>query len=113
MENESREEALGVLLADTGNLLEELYQSGFGTVHDSTLDALKKMTELTEQYGMSYLSELVGKLTEGLSMRRHQIEKKAERSTESLAKLYKQINEYLYICEEKMLYDKGRVYYED
>lgn len=113
MENQSKEEAVGLLLSDTRNLLEELYQSGFGTVHDSTLAALEKMTELTGQYGMAYLSELVGKLAEALSMRRHQIEKKAELSTGSLAGLYTRLNEYLYICEEKMLYEKGRAYYED
>ena len=60
MENLSKEEKLEMLLADVENLLEELFQSGFDTVHDSTLEAMENMTNLTEQYGMAYLSELLG-----------------------------------------------------
>lgn len=112
MEHQSKEEVLGTILADTGALLEELYQSGFDTVHDSTLSALTELAGLTEQYGMAYLSELLGSLTEGLSMRRHQTERERE-GGDNLAGLYTRLNEYLYLCEEKTLYDKGRDYYEE
>lgn len=107
MENLSKEEKLEMLLADVENLLEELFQSGFDTVHDSTLEAMENMTKLTEQYGMAYLSELLEALTRGLAMRRHQLEKKQD----GMAGLYAKLNEYIYLCKEKTACDRGRNYY--
>ncbi len=107
MENLSKEEKLEMLLADVENLLEELFQSGFDTVHDSTLEAMENMTNLTEQYGMAYLSELLGALTKGLAMRRHQLEKRED----GMAGLYVKLNEYIYLCKEKTACDRGKNYY--
>lgn len=98
-----KEEVLGNLTEDVKNVLEELCQSGFDTVHDSTLEALRDMTGLTKQYGMAYLSELLEELEKGLSMRRHRM----ERTEDALAKIYAQLNEYLYMCGEKAAYDMG------
>ncbi len=96
-----------MLLGDVENLLEELFQSGFDTVHDSTLEAMENMTELTKQYGMAYLSELLGALTKGLALRRHQLEK----SEDKMAEFYAKLNEYVYLCKEKTACDRGRNYY--
>ncbi len=54
MDFECKEEAVKNLLADTEMIMEELFQSGFNTVHDSTIDALKEITKRTEQFGMAY-----------------------------------------------------------
>lgn len=104
---DSKEEVLGALLERVSLIMEDLYQSGFDTVHDSTLDELKKMKELTGQYGMEYLSSLMKELFDGLFMRRHQM--KVEEG--GMAGIYTRINEYLYLCEEKIAYDRGRRYY--
>jgi len=104
---DSKEEAVEALLERISQILEDLYQSGFDTVHDSTLEELKKTEELVRQYGMVYLAELLGELFQGLSMRRHQI--KIQEG--GIAGIYTQINEYLYLCEEKVVYDRGWEYY--
>ena len=108
MRAQSKEEVLGALLEDVMSLLEDLLQSGFDTVHDSTLEEMKKMEEITKQYGMTYLSDLLQKLLDGLNKRRHQI----TRQEDNLAEVYTTLNEYLYLCLEKTAYDKGLTYYE-
>ena len=75
MEIFSREEAIQQLLYDVESLIEDLYQSGFDTVHDSTLKALQNMQKQTVAYGMQLLSDMLLQLTDGLIMRRHQIKK--------------------------------------
>lgn len=104
---DSKEEVLEALLERVFLIMEDLYQSGFDTVHDSTLEELEKMKELTGQYGMEYLSGLIKELFEGLSMRRHRMQIQGDR----MAEIYTRINEYLYLCEEKIAYDRGREYY--
>lgn len=105
----SKEEVLGAHIEDVRGLLEDILQSGFDTVHDNTLEELQKMTQMSKQYGMTYLSELLQKLTDGLSNRRHQITHKED----NLAQVYTTLNEYLYLCLEKTAYDRGRSYYVD
>lgn len=107
IETEAKEEVLDRVLSDILKLLEDLYQSGFDTVHDSTLEALQEAGKATEQYGMTCLSDLLRQLSEGLSMRRHQLERKED----ALAGLYTGINEYIYLCRQKAAYDRGRSYY--
>ena len=76
MRTMGKEEALAGLLDEAGGVLEELYQSGFDRVHDSTLEALERMAKLTGEYGMEYLSGMLCQLTKGLAMRRHRMEQK-------------------------------------
>lgn len=107
MEMSDREEALEQLLCDVENLLEDLYQSGFDTVHDSTLEAFNTMVRRTAAYGMKLLSELLSQLADGLTMRRHQMEKKED----SLARVYAQLYRYVNVCRDKIECDKGVRYY--
>lgn len=109
MEAGSKEEVLGELTEDVRNLLEEVCQSGFDTVHDSTLEALNEMGNLTEQYGMAHLSKMLTEFAQGLAMRRH----RTEREPDALAGLYAKLNEYLYLCREKTAYDMGWNYYTE
>lgn len=104
---DSKEEALEALLGRISQIMEDLYQSGFDTVHDSTLEELKKTGELAGQYGMQYLAELMGELSAGISMRRHQMKGQED----GMAGVYIRMNEYLYLCKEKIAYDRGREYY--
>ena len=99
--------AVGEIAEDVLELMEELYQSGFDTVHDSTLQGMEKAVKQTGQYGMKYLSGLLGELTDEISIGRHQMEKKTARMTE----LYTEISEYLYLCRQKAAYDYGREQY--
>ena len=105
---DSKEEALEALFEQVYLIMEELYQSGFDTAHDSTLKELEQIQKLTLQYGMGYLAGLLGKLLEGVGMRRHRI--KGEASDE-MGGIYTQVNEYLYLGIEKIGYDRGYRYY--
>ena len=106
-ESESKFTVIGEIAGDVLELMEELYQSGFDTVHDSTLQGLEKSVIRTRQYGMKYLSELLSKLADEISAGRHQM----ERRTAQMAELYTEINEYLYLCRQKAAYDRGREHY--
>ena len=107
MEIFSREEAIQQLLYDVESLIEDLYQSGFDTVHDSTLKALQNMQKQTVAYGMQLLSDMLLQLTDGLIMRRHRIKKEED----SLIDIYTEVNQYICLCKEKIECDKGVHYY--
>ena len=96
----SKEDALHQLLSDLLNLMEDLYQSGFDTVHDSTLKALDAMAETTAAYGMAFLSELLVQLADGLKMRRHQIQ--AQGTQDGLAGIYTRLSQYIELCMDKI-----------
>lgn len=100
-------EAVTVLLEETSQLMEDLFQSGFDTVHDSTLAALENETKKAREYGMDYLSGLLNSLWEGLSRRRHQLEKPRDH----MAEIYAKINQYLNLCMQKASQDKAWEYY--
>ncbi|MEZ3478654.1 MAG: hypothetical protein K1W08_08635 [Lachnospiraceae bacterium] len=105
----SKEDALHQLLSDLLNLMEDLYQSGFDTVHDSTFKALDAMAETTAAYGMAFLSELLVQLADGLKMRRHQIQ--AQGTQDGLAGIYTRLSQYIELCMDKIELDKGIGYY--
>ena len=105
----SKEDALHQLLSDLLNLMEDLYQSGFDTVHNSTLKALDAMAETTAAYGMAFLSELLVQLADGLKMRRHQIQ--AQGTQDGLAGIYTRLSQYIELCMDKIELDKGIGYY--
>ena len=95
------------LAGEIRSLMEELYQSGFAAVHDSTLEELQKTANLSAQYGMQYLSELLGALSGKIEANRHRMRQEIA----PLAELYTKIDEYLYICIQKTAYDRGESYY--
>lgn len=107
MEMVDKEEALEIVLSDVESLLEDLYQSGFDTVHDSTLEALNNMVGRVFSYGMELLSDLLSQLANGLAMRRHQLDKEAD----ALPSVYTKLNQYTKLCREKIERDKGIRYY--
>jgi hypothetical protein len=107
MEISSKEEAIQQLLYDVESLMEDLYQSGFDTVHDSTLEALKNRNKQTAAYGMQLLSDMLLQLTDSLEMRRHQTKKQED----SLINVYTEVNQYVRLCREKIECDKGVNYY--
>ncbi len=113
-EYRSKYEAIEDILDEIIKLLEDLYQSGFDTVHDSTLKDLEKTGELTEQYGMQYLSGLLGGLADEISAGRHRTEEMRATDKKALvAELYTRLNEYLYLGRQKAVYDRGKHYYTE
>lgn len=101
--HKSKYEAVEELAGGIRGLMEELCQSGFSTVHDSTLQGMKKAAALTAQYGMEYLSGMLAALAGEIEKGRHQMEK----NLSALAEIYTDIDEYLYLCNQKTAYDRG------
>lgn len=95
------------MAAEILSLMADLCQSGFSTVHDSTLKGLQKSAALTAQYGMEYLSGLLAGLEENLAANRHRI----AQENGPLAGIYTEISEYLYLMEQKNEYSRGEDYY--
>ena len=112
--NQSKYEAIEELLNGIMELLEDLYQSGFDTVHDSTLKELERAVEQTGQYGMQYLSEMLGQLMSEIAAGRHQTKEvhATDRKT-IVAELYTKLIEYLYLGRQKAAYDRGAQYYTE
>lgn len=100
-------EAVWALLNEISQLMEDLFQSGFDTVHDSTLTALEASARQTAEYGMDYLAGLLTTLWRGLSNRRHSL----ERPTDHMTEKYIKINQYLSLCAHKISQDKAWEYY--
>ncbi|MCI8528151.1 MAG: hypothetical protein HFH82_03195 [Lachnospiraceae bacterium] len=112
--NQSKYEAIEELLSGVMELLGDLYQSGFDTVHDSTLEELEGAVEQTGQFGMQYLSEMLEQLTSEIAAGRHQTkEVHATKRKTTIAELYTNLNEYLYLSRQKAVYDKGLHYYTE
>lgn len=102
-DSRSKYAAVGDVAEEVLELMTELYQSGFDTVHDSTIQGLEQAVIKTQRYGMKYLSERLEELTGEISASRHQMERK----TAQMAELYAKINEYLFLCRQKAAYDRG------
>lgn len=110
MFSENKEAYFEEFFADISSILEDVCQSGFHTVHDSTLQELEEKADTAAQCGMKYLSELLGALQEELFSNRHQIS--AAKSADSLsAKYYTKLVEYTKLGMEKTAYDRGKNYY--
>lgn len=108
MSDMSKETALLELISDVSLLMENFFQSGFDTVHDSSIAELEKAVKTTAQYGMEFLSGLLEKLLELVCARRH----KTRSEPDKMAEIYVQIVEYLYVAKSRISYDAGKVYYE-
>ena len=109
MYSENKEDYFEEFFSDISLVLEDLCQSGFYTVHDSTLQELKEKGEFAAQCGMRHLSMLLLALQKELSQSRHKIsDKKADHLS---AKYYAELIRYIDLGKEKTAYDKGKNYY--
>lgn len=108
-EHRSKYEVMDQIAETVLGLMEDLCQSGFDTVHDATLKEIRQAAEKTEQFGMTYLSELLTEFYEEISAGRHRM----ETQTAGMTEIYTNINEYLYICQRKTAYDRGLDYYSN
>lgn len=110
MFSENKEAYFEEFFADISSILEDICQSGFHTVHDSTLQELEEKADTAAQCGMKHLSELLDGLREELFSNRHRIS--AAKSADSLsAKYYTKLVEYTKLGMEKTVYDRGKNYY--
>ncbi len=109
VDHKSKYIALQELLEEVEGLMEDLCQSGFDTVHDSTLAGIQKAAQQSGQYGLERLSALLEGFYEKIAMGRHRM----EQTHTELAEEYAQIWEYLHLCRQKAAYDRGLAYYTE
>lgn len=107
------QEAVLAILKEAEDALEDLYQVGFDTVQDTILQRLKELGELTETYGMEYLSkELLG-LAEQIAMERHRMRKADEAVEDDIIRRFMGLCDYMYIGKKKVMYDRAERYYNN
>ena len=121
MYSKNREDCFEEFFTDIASLLEDLGQSGFHTVHDSTLQELKEKGEAAAQCGMQHLSDLLLSLQKELSQSRHRIRhlnpenqniSPDQDGPDALtAKYYTELIRYIDLGREKTAYDRGKNYY--
>lgn len=88
-------------------LLTELFQSGFDTVHDSTLEEMQKFSVQVKQHGLHYLSGQTEELVNQLNSQRHQMKHQYEKQAE----LFETIIQYLFFFREELEKDRaGKAY---
>ena len=84
-------------------MLSDLFQSGFLTVHDSTLEELDAAVSRAGQYGMEMLSAMLAELGDGLKRQRHQMNVR----NRELFDLYGKLNQYVYLCGKRLEIDQA------
>ena len=84
-------------------VLADLFQSGFLTVHDSTLEELDAAVSRAEQYGMEALSAMLAELSAELKQQRHQVHGQSRK----LYDVYGKLNQYLYLCRKQLEVDQA------
>lgn len=100
-------EAVEEILDEAMALLVELFQSGFATIYDGTLERMKEQSRRAEQIGLFMLSEMLDTFYDKLEQGRHQMNMEIK----EMLKLYQQIYQYVEICRERTELDKGLCYY--
>ena len=110
MYSKKKEDYFEEFFSDIHSILEDLCQSGFHTVHDSTLQELKEKGKTAAGYGMQHLSGLLLALQEELSKCRHRISND-KNADALLAEYYTELITYVELGREKTAYDRGRNYY--
>lgn len=84
-------------------VLADLFQSGFLTVHDSTLKELDAAASRAEQYGMETLSAMLAELLAELKQQRHQVHGQSR----NLYDVYGKLNQYLFVCVKRLEVDQA------
>ena len=100
-------QAVEELLDAVEDSLMELFESGFSTIYESTLNGIRECEKQAEQIGLAVLSEKLSGLVFLLEQSRHQM----KRETGEMLEFYGQIYQYITICREKTQLDTALCYY--
>lgn len=98
------EEKIRELSLKVIDALSELFISGMNSVHDSTLEEIKKLSEISIQCGLKYGGEQLGKLCSDLSGSRHQM----RGDYNSIIEQYCSIEQYFMLCRKKAELDEAK-----
>lgn len=95
------------LLEEVSQQIEDLYQSGFDAVHDSTLGMLRQWAERAGESGLAFLGIQLGKLCREIEGCRHSLHPVHGAELE----IYANIAEYLWLARRKTEFDLAEAYY--
>jgi hypothetical protein len=101
---ESREE-LTEVVNNARKLFTELFASGFLSIHESTLEELKKTAGLCSQCGLSYGGDKLLELWEEVRGLRHQLNQDYKKTME----LYCTLEQYFGLCQNKLELDSVKL----
>lgn len=95
-------------IANCMDVMEELFLSGFLAANQSTLDRLKKLSDISEQCGLLKLAEDMKELYTKLSGMKHQM-KRSREEEKVLLHLFCEIRSYLELGLRKCGYDEAKM----
>lgn len=94
-------------MANCMDVMGELLQSGFLAANESTLERLRKLSDVSGQCGLLRLAEQMKELYIKLSGMKHQM-KRSKEEEKALLELFCEIRNYLELGERKSSYDEAK-----
>lgn len=89
------------LISDICREMDDIFQSGFATVHKSSVARIQELSKVSESYGLHTAAQMLEKLSEMIDLRRHSINFDDGKIMDIMC----QINRYLEICEKRIKYE--------
>lgn len=102
-----KEEALGELLNEAAQLLEDIYQGGFSTVSESCELELERIRGQADAYGMEVFSQLLARLQEQYHAGRHRMQTEGDACLRAFA----MVCTYVELAVARNNYDVADAYY--
>ena len=102
-----KEEALGELLKEAEELLEDIYQGGFTTVSESCEQELERLRKKADAYGMEIFSRLLTQFQEQYTAGRHRMQTEQKACLHAFAL----VCTYVELARERNAYDVAAAYY--
>ncbi|BCJ94277.1 hypothetical protein acsn021_18460 [Anaerocolumna cellulosilytica] len=99
-------EELTEVVTNTRKLFTELFTSGFLSIHDSTLEALKRTADICSQCGLTFGGEKLMELWVEIRGLRHQLNQDFSKTME----LYCTLEKYFVLCQNKLELDSVQLY---
>lgn len=97
----SEYDSLLELISDIGREIDDVFQSGFATVHESSVARIRSLSKVSESYGLHTAAQMLQTFSELIDIRRHSINFDDGKIMEVMCK----INRYLEICERQIKYE--------
>lgn len=89
------------LITEVKQEMADLFQSGFATVHDTSIREMRNLSDVSEQYGLHTLSQMLSSLAELIETRRHTTSFDDTKLMDVMCKICR----YVEICERRIRYE--------
>lgn len=89
------------LISDVGQEMSDLFQSGFATVHNTSIERIRNLSDVSERYGLHTLSQMLMPLAELIEARHHTTEFDDSKIMDVMCRICR----YIEICERRIRYE--------